>query len=101
VKLTELHSDEYFPTCLLRQPANPSANAKIISSIIQVSHAHALAACFLSNRRMSSPPQILAHSSEVSMMTFVNPAPAAVELVETTVEVWRVNIVWLCLDSLV
>jgi hypothetical protein len=41
VKLTELHSDEYFPTCLLRQPANPSANARIISSIIQVSHAHA------------------------------------------------------------
>jgi hypothetical protein len=39
---------------------------------------------------MSSPPQILAHSSEVSKTTFTNPAPAAVELIEMTVEVWRV-----------
>lgn len=46
-------------------------------------------------------PQILANSTEVSTTTFVKPATAAVELAETTVDVWRVSIIWLNLEPLV
>jgi hypothetical protein len=56
------------------QPAKPTANSKIISSIIQASHAHA-ACLFLQNftaTRKSSPTPL-----EVSPMAFVNPATAA------------------------
>ena len=78
-------------------PANPTANSKITSSIIHVSHAHA--ACLFSQNftatRESSPTP-----PEVSTTTFLNPATAAVELVETTVEVERIRTVWLVFDSL-
>jgi hypothetical protein len=76
--------------------ANLTTNSKIIPSIIQVSHKYA--ACLLSHRRIS-PPANPRPFAEVSKMTFVNPATAAVEWVGTAVEVWRVSTVWLGLDS--